>query len=79
MASSLQVIDGGRDTAKHVRKSVHSQAVTLGDGIQAVARRNGISYNRVLDLVVEQEREISAKREKLAYLAGRASLWRAAA
>lgn len=79
MNSKFQLIQGGRLTPEHVRKSVHAQAVNLGHGLQAVARRNGIGYGEVLDLCIEQERILSAKREKQAYLAGRASLWRQAA
>jgi hypothetical protein len=79
MHSQFQLIQGGRVTPKHVRESVHAQAVNLGHGLQAVAKRNGIGYGEVLDLCIEQERLLAAKREKAAYQAGRLSLWKVAA
>jgi hypothetical protein len=74
----FQVIEGKRDSVKHVRESVHAQAVTLHEGIQCVARRNGLTYNEVLDFVVEQERINAAARSKVAYMDGKLSNWRAA-
>lgn len=79
MDGKFQLIQGGRVNPKHVRESVHAQAVNLGHGLQAVAKRNGVTYNELLFLVVEQERILAAKREKAAYIAGRASLWQRAA
>jgi hypothetical protein len=74
-----QLVKSKRDSVNHVRESVHKQAVVLCDGIQCVARRNGLTYNEVLDFVVEQERINAQRRVSKAWRDGKMSNWKVAA
>ncbi len=75
----LQLIEGGRVTRENTRRSVHAMVVEHCRGLRSAARHHGLSDNEALALIVEQERIEAQKREKKAFLAGRASLWKVAA
>lgn len=70
----FQVIDGGRDAGKTIRREVRqavlAQVTVHGHGMLAVARRNGLTLNDTVRILVEELKADGRKQFHNGYLAG---------
>lgn len=81
-STALQLLPGGRLTAAHaanvraqLRARVYRQA-ELAPEPQAIARRNGIGYREVLELVMEESGLRARRAHQDGFLQGQRSVWR---
>lgn len=71
--SKSQLSEGSELTVE-ITKSIHCQLFDLGHTPREVGRRHSLRDSEVVRIAVSYERQLSAKREERAWVAGRRSL-----